>query len=338
MNVLSRLTIWVLLLAFASLGFAQDEELLEPDKAFALTVTAVDDSNVNVNWKIADGYYMYRDKFKFVVSDGAILSSVDYPDGKMKHDELFGDVEVYLKEADFNVQLTDAKSDITLKLTGQGCNEPVGVCYPPIIKDIALSLPISTALAATPASLPDTDTPTPAASPVDNAGAVAELKSLLGDLTGGDEFLSVDQAFQVEIQDIDGSNLEASFVIADGYYLYKDKVDFTVDQGDARINRFILPEGKLKHDEYFGEMMVYLKDFKAQIPLVRNKPEATSIKITAAYQGCADKGICYPPEKKQFTLELPQLIKLAEASENTPPATESAPDKTSTGDKTFIGL
>lgn len=321
MSVLSRFSIWVLALCFASTILAQDEELLEPDKAFALSAIALDANTIEVSWDIADNYYMYRDKFKFDVTDGAQLSKVNYSMGKTKHDELFGDVEVYLNQARFTMELAKTSGSVNLQLTGQGCNEPIGVCYPPIIKQLTLALPISDALAADDPVAEVTNILQPAlkplSTPTQSSSAVLELKSLLGDLTSSDEFLSVDQAFQVNMANTGDNQLEAQFNIAEGYYLYKDKIDFTIDQGDARIGQFSLPPGKAKIDEYYGEMTVFVEDFPAQINLLRSKPEATSILVTAAYQGCADKGICYPPEKKQFTINLPELIASAEASQST---------------------
>src|SRR5690606_21197141 len=137
---MTRLTlslIWALAALIASaapgMAVAQDEELLEPEKAFAVRAEAAGAGRVAVTWDIAEGYYMYRDKFGFAVAGGGgEVSAVSYPDGRIKSDEFFGDVEVYVDRAVFDVALAGAGDEVTLLLDGQGCNEPVGVCYPPM--------------------------------------------------------------------------------------------------------------------------------------------------------------------------------------------------------------
>ncbi|KAA3631053.1 MAG: thiol:disulfide interchange protein, partial [Proteobacteria bacterium] len=128
MKLVRSALIWVLLALIASTAHAQEEELLEPDKAFSLRVEAVDAGTVKVTWDIADGYYMYRDKFGFQAAQGASVTGVEYPEGKIKRDEFFGDVEVYVHRAAFDVALANTASKVKLVLEGQGCNEPVGVC------------------------------------------------------------------------------------------------------------------------------------------------------------------------------------------------------------------
>ncbi len=347
MKSVYKLVIWVLLATITSTVAAQDEELLEPDKAFALEVSALDNSRIAVRWNIADGYYMYRDKFKFSVIEGATLGEVKYPKGKTKHDEFFGDVEVYVQDAAFVMSLDQGNGNVILKLEGQGCNEPVGVCYPPIIKEIALNLPV----VMTAESDPDVSAggtadlaeiiggSKPQAS---STAAVDELRSLLGDLGGNDEFLNPDEAFKLNITQRGGLALAAQFQVADGYYLYQDKLKFDISSGDARTSDITLPKGKQKDDEYFGLMTVYLDDFEVNIPLLRNSADATTILLNASYQGCAEKGICYPPSTRKFTIELPNLVSTATAS--TAQTTTAAPPlDNSTGnsgnpvDRTFIG-
>jgi thiol:disulfide interchange protein DsbD len=70
---------------------AGEEDLLEPDLAFALTTRVIDAHTLEASWKIAPGYYMYRDKFKFEALDNAItLKPAVIPAGKKKSDPLFG--------------------------------------------------------------------------------------------------------------------------------------------------------------------------------------------------------------------------------------------------------
>ncbi|GJL81478.1 MAG: hypothetical protein DHS20C01_11120 [marine bacterium B5-7] len=332
---LSKCLIWVLLVMFTSIATAQDEELLEPDKAFALSVQANSANHVTATWDIADGYYMYRDKFHFKATNGGMITDVTYPKGKIKSDEFFGDVEVYVHQARFELALDANTSNVSLTLEGQGCNEPVGVCYPPLIKNIVLTLPAANAASATStdvnAVLPGLTSSTPLSSPVatpvnpaleglsgNAAGSddsVTQLRNLLGNLDTEDEFLPVDEAFKLDLSALDGRTLAAQFKVADGYYLYRDKITFKVNAGDAQTGQISLPPGEQKNDEFFGLMSVYHNDFDATVPLLRSSPQATTISLTAGYQGCADKGICYPPVTREFNIDLPVLVAAAEAAE-----------------------
>lgn len=121
------------------------QEFLHPDVAFVLSADAADPDTVRVRWTIADGYYLYRDKFKFSVKDeeGSKIGSVTFPSGKMKEDEYFGRVEVFYNSVEGAVSLertAEGVIELTLDIKYQGCAE-AGLCYPPITKSVPLSLP-----------------------------------------------------------------------------------------------------------------------------------------------------------------------------------------------------
>ncbi len=94
-----KVTFWSVLLFFlwvSSTSFAQDgdEEPLHPDDAFSLKIYALDANTVQAEWQIAEGYYLYRDKFKFVTEAAGIsIESAIYPKGELKEDEFFGKIE-----------------------------------------------------------------------------------------------------------------------------------------------------------------------------------------------------------------------------------------------------
>src|SRR5207245_7949085 len=71
------------------------QELLDPDKAFRISARALDARNVEVTFQIADGYYMYRDRFSFATEDGRALKGVEIPRGKIKEDQYFGKQETF---------------------------------------------------------------------------------------------------------------------------------------------------------------------------------------------------------------------------------------------------
>jgi thioredoxin:protein disulfide reductase len=167
-----------LVLAFlaAPAWAAGADDLLEPEKAFRLSARALDPTAVEVQFRIADGYYMYRDKFRFaVVGSDVQLGEPQFPPGSRKKDEFFGDVETYRKQVAIKLPVTvpqdgrdpslPARAEkLRLEVTSQGCAD-VGVCYPPQVQTIdvrlaGLSLGASGPLAAAPqGSTPPASTP-----------------------------------------------------------------------------------------------------------------------------------------------------------------------------------
>ncbi len=123
--------------AFAnSFGFLKSEpELMPVDQAFAFDFKQ-EGNKVTLNWVIADGYYMYRDKLKFSVN-GAELGTIDLPKGKPHNDEYFGEQEVYYTYIDIPVGLKQADDNGTLTVTFMGCAEGK-LCYPPTKRDVTL--------------------------------------------------------------------------------------------------------------------------------------------------------------------------------------------------------
>ncbi len=127
------------------------QEFLDPLVAFKPEAKALDDKTVEVRYSIAKGYYLYRDKFRFA-AEGATLGTPVFPAGKQKHDDNFGDVEVYYKSVAIRLPLSANQSGpITLKVTAQGCAD-AGVCYPPQEQKLSVTLP---APGSAPAAVPD---------------------------------------------------------------------------------------------------------------------------------------------------------------------------------------
>jgi thiol:disulfide interchange protein DsbD len=117
-----------------------EKDLLEYDKAFRLSVRAVDPQTVEVRYAIADGYYMYREKFAFEPqSPGAAFGKADFPAGKVKQDEFFGRVETYRGDIAIRVPVTAGQEKLAFDITSQGCAD-VGVCYPPETRTVQVAL------------------------------------------------------------------------------------------------------------------------------------------------------------------------------------------------------
>ena len=123
-------------------------------------------------------------------------------------------------------------------------------------------------------------------------------------LQAEEELLEPDKAFpfQVIIKD---DTIHAEWNTADGYYLYRNKISLTTNTPGISLGEPQLPAGKIKQDEFFGEIEIYHHPFSAQIPVLREDDNVTEFELTAVYQGCADIGVCYPPIKKQIRLDLP---------------------------------
>jgi len=137
----------LLLALVATLAGAADEPL-DPQVAYKFSARALDARTLEAQWKIADGYYMYRDKIKFSLAPGAEgvkLGTPQFPAGKIKDDEFFGRVEVYRKELKILLPIeiagdpTGAPAAIVLKASSQGCAD-IGICYPPLPQQATVKL------------------------------------------------------------------------------------------------------------------------------------------------------------------------------------------------------
>ncbi|QCZ94951.1 protein-disulfide reductase DsbD [Salinimonas iocasae] len=111
------------------------------------------------------------------------------------------------------------------------------------------------------------------------------------------EFLPVEQAFQFDFRQ-QSDVLQVTFTIEPGYYLYKHQ--FSVSSSQAQVGEPELPEGKEKHDEFFGLTQVYYDEVTLRVPI---KSASADAAVKLRFQGCADAGFCYPPQTKTLYLE-----------------------------------
>ena len=144
-------------------------------------------------------------------------------------------------------------------------------------------------------------------------GGAGRSSSVLDKLRGGagstqPDFLPVDKAFRVRLAASGPRTVVADFNPADGYYLYRDRFQFSlVDAGGVRIEKVELPRGEIKSDPNFGDTEVFHGPVQVLIRLDRKGGEAQRVTIQAVYQGCAEAGLCYPPESRRFDLQLAAL-------------------------------
>ncbi len=120
-------------------------------------------------------------------------------------------------------------------------------------------------------------------------------------LAQSDELLPPEQAFSL-VARMDGNNLIAEYDIAPGYYMYRKRFAFAIESTGARFDSAIMPKGKIKTDEFFGEMEVYRGKLKIILPILFDKAGPLNIKVKTTGQGCADIGVCYPPLQQQLSL------------------------------------
>jgi thiol:disulfide interchange protein DsbD len=140
---------------------ATQDNLLEPEQAFRISARSLDARTVEVSFAIADGYYMYRDKFRFAAdaASGAKLGAPQFPPGVRKTDEFFGEVETYRKQVAIRLPVEKAGEKLVLTVTSQGCAD-AGVCYAPT--DAKVSIRFAAFVAgAPPAAAPPAATPSP---------------------------------------------------------------------------------------------------------------------------------------------------------------------------------
>ena len=130
------------------------------------------------------------------------------------------------------------------------------------------------------------------------------LVAPLGAAGADPKLLPPEEAFRFSARALDEHTIEARFAVADGYYLYRDKMRFAVTPETAWLASPQLPAGKLKDDQFFGTV----ETFRGDIVVVLAVPGASagqSVVLAADSQGCADQGVCYPPTVQKVTLVLP---------------------------------
>ena len=119
----------------------QSQSLLPDHQAFIETAY-IDNTNLVVQWQVADDYYMYRDQFDVVpITANVELGQATYPTGIVEEDPEFGEVVVYFNHIEYSLPILsvpEGTKTLELELRGQGCNKPVGVCYAPQIRPISI--------------------------------------------------------------------------------------------------------------------------------------------------------------------------------------------------------
>jgi thiol:disulfide interchange protein DsbD len=297
----------IVLATFFSIATHAESDLLEPDVAFQFSAKLVNANRVQVRYRIADGYYMYRDRFRVAGEPLSVkVGKPKFPAGEVKHDEFFGKVETYRDALVFDVPLASPipADGFVLKVISQGCSD-IGVCYTPLTQTAKL-LPVA----------------------YDESGVPPKRKSTLLDrleaksaaATGEteQEFLPVDKAFTIEVRSPDAQTLVARLSPADTYYLYREKLHFALAATDnATVESVRIPRGEEKQDPNFGKTEVFHKPVTVTLRLKRSGTEPLALTLDVGFQGCSEKGLCYPPTIRQIAVKMPAVAASPLSAEKT---------------------
>ncbi|NVZ24930.1 protein-disulfide reductase DsbD [Pseudomonas gingeri] len=125
--------------------------------------------------------------------------------------------------------------------------------------------------------------------------------STLGAINNSKDFLPVHEAFQLSLVSSTPQAITLRFVPTEGYYLYRHRFQFRAEPADIQLGAAQLPAGEQKHDEYFGDVEVYHGILDVILP--RSAGDTRAFTLAVTYQGCADKGLCYPPETERLRID-----------------------------------
>lgn len=321
----------VLLLFPITLFAVSEDDLLHVEDAFKFNAEETSPGTIELKWDIADGYYLYRDKFKFKAEKGLQLPATPVlPRGKVKKDPNFGDVEILRGKIRLTLPYQfepGQQNSAKLTVAYQGCAD-LGVCYPPEKKTIVVE-PSDVSTAANPQQRGSVAQALAAAAKPSPFERLNRLTGGLGD-DEAQELLPSDEAFTFSAELASPNLLVAHWDIAPGYHLYKDKIKTALESATGlKLGPGNFPKGEMEDDLEGGLTEVYRGPLTIEFPVLGLQlapPERLQLKIR--YQGCADQGVCYPPVKKTVNFDRAQLGLLnvaAAAPDTVPPAKPSTP-------------
>ncbi len=288
---------------------------LAPEIAFAPEITDVQSNTITIQYTIEDKYYLYKDKLAFSVNtesdsgnaSGIVLGTPVFEEATTVNDEFFGEQAVFRHSTQIVLpyERVSSSASFTLNIKYQGCAD-MGLCYPPNILQLKVNLPevnasqaLSSPFSAKPFSAKQNADPS--SSLVSAAQQQPQADSFSTDKQAG-SLLPPELAFLPQVVNAHHDALDVRWFIEDGYYLYRDKLSFSIEQADGLVvsNGFV-SEGKEQFDEFFGNVSV-LRD-SADARLVLESADSANFANAAPvngqliinYQGCADIGVCFPP-------------------------------------------
>lgn len=123
------------------------------------------------------------------------------------------------------------------------------------------------------------------------------------------EFLPPDQAFRLSATAVGERHLRLTWVVAPGYYIYRDHIHVSVDAspekgGETQLGHPHWPAGAVRSDEYFGRQVIFREVVDVDWPITRRPHAAVELPLLVSYQGCAEAGLCYPPIQERLVVRL----------------------------------
>jgi thiol:disulfide interchange protein DsbD len=277
-------TLGILLLAAlgSASAWAVPPDILPPEKAFLVEARA-DGQGILLDWTVAPDHYLYKKRFSFSTeTPGVELGPAVFPAGEPHNDEFFGESTIFRDRFAVRVPASGYApgTTVTLIIGAQGCNEAIGLCFPPQrwTREVRLA----------------------AAAPAPTGGTAGAQQ----------DFLPPDEAFRLGAERLPDGSLKVVWDIAPDYYLYRHRLAFEID-GVPVAEGLQIPAGKPKTDEFFGEVEVYYDRLAIDVP----GPPEGPVSLAVGYQGCAEGGLCYPPMRREATLLPGAVVLLTGTSE-----------------------
>lgn len=284
---------WLAAAALAWLALAQPalakDEFLPPQEAYRYTIDAEGDRIV-IHWQVEKGYYLYKKKMAVASTMATVqLAEPQWPKGEDHTDDYFGTQEIYRGNVDVPVAFTipggERPKKLALELRLQGCAD-AGLCYPPQRWKAEVDLPAAS----------------------EGGGGFSSLfksKSAPRTTQQQDDFLPPDEAFRFGAGMEQPDSVALTWIIAEDYYMYRDRIQVATDTPGVTLGKLQLPKGEMKYDENFGNTEVYHEILEASLPIARPAGAGGTLNLKVTYQGCAEGGLCYNPITKNVSLELP---------------------------------
>jgi len=324
------------LLIGASTANAQgQEDLLPVEQAFQLRAEIVTPGRIALHWTIAPDYYLYKGRIHAKAGQpGLTLGELELPKGIERHDEFFGDVEIYHDTVEAGLTYTRTSSPdapVELTVTVQGCHEvDPKICYPPHPTRLSLLEPAA----------PDTLAPSPLAAKLSGGASLGSSLDALDE----EAALPPEQAFVFEAIAMSPTEILARWTMPKGYYLYRDRSSVRVaDASGVEAGAGQWPAGVDHVDEHFGSVVVYYDQVELPVALKRAQGDAQTIQLLGEFQGCKEDGICYPVMQRTVAVDLEpaSAAQLAEAARTfvaAPAVTAEAGDGTPLPDNALRSL
>jgi len=329
----------LLLVSQAEANLFGADEPLPPLEVFVPSIERIDNENISIRFSIEEAYYLYRDKLAFTVetintttqspagsfdeliSGGpgnidapankpVTLHSPVFEDATIIEDDFFGQQAIFRNSTLVHIPYSAEQQvdSIEIGIRFQGCAD-IGLCYPPTDTTLVADMSAATSHFSLSTSSEAPLSSSSLASVLPGNEPQNQLRDLLSNDEAATDLLPPELAFLPQIIAQTQDTIDLTWFIEDGYYLYRDKLSFSLDHPPgAQVTKVLVSEGLEQHDEFFGNVFVLRNRADVRIHLdttdslsAPTSPDSSSV-LTIRYQGCADLGVCFPP--KVTTLDI----------------------------------